>query len=56
MPRPKKESVTLNIKIDVEVSKMLENHSIEAGQTKVTTNFNHPYIFGFKTTLKSIKC
>ena len=22
----------------------------------VTTNFNHPYIFGFKTTLKSIKC
>lgn len=34
MPRPKKESVTLNVKIDVEVSKMLENHSIEAGQTK----------------------
>ena len=30
----KKESVALNIKIDVDISKMLENYSIDAGQTK----------------------
>lgn len=34
MPRPKKESIALNIRINVEISKMLENYSSEAGQTK----------------------
>ncbi len=34
MPKPKKEFKVLNIKINLEIAKLLEEYSYEAGQTK----------------------
>ncbi len=34
MARPQKESVSVNIKMDKDIAKMLEDYSVKAGQTK----------------------
>ena len=34
MARPSKESIAINIKMDKEIAKMLEDYSVKAGQTK----------------------
>ena len=38
MPRPTKDSIPVNIKMDSNIYKMLEEYSKEAGQTKNNSN------------------